>query len=147
AWGYLALLCAAVCVGGDRFFGLTTGWMRDVATAQAVQRRLEGLQYDWASEAIREVLGPVEGSAGEAADRALALLRRFTEDLSEIVRAETADWMLEFGSGPSPLRLQSAASHPGRPPEPQSTQSSQRLHASPVVRTSMPRQRPPEGLR
>ena len=38
-----------VCVGGDRCFGLTPGWMRDVATAQAVQRRLESLQYDWAS--------------------------------------------------------------------------------------------------
>src|SRR5215203_2941587 len=53
-WGYVALLGAGACLGTDRYFGLTTGWMRDVATAQAVQRRLEALQYDWACESIRE---------------------------------------------------------------------------------------------
>lgn len=146
AWGFLALLCAALCVGGDRCFGLTTGWIRDVATAQAVQRRLESLQYDWASQAVREVLGPTEGSAGEAADRGLALLRRFTEDVSEIVRAETADWMVEFGSARSLMRLQSAAPHPVRPPEGQETHA-RRPHAPPGFRAAMPRQRPPEDPR
>jgi len=145
AWGYLALLGAVVCVGGDRCFGLTTGWMRDVATAQSVQRRLESLQFDWASEAIREVLGPTEGSAGEAADRGLAVLRRFTEDVSEIVRAETTDWMLESGSGPAPLRLQSSGLRLPRPPEGCQPQYGHRVHVSPGFRPNMPRQRPPES--
>ncbi len=60
-WGYLALLLGVACVAGDRFFGVTSGWIRDVATAQAVQRRLQVLQFDWASESVREVLGPTEG--------------------------------------------------------------------------------------
>jgi hypothetical protein len=145
-WGFLALLGALACAGGDRCFGLTSGWMRDLATAQAVQRRLESLQFDWASEATREVLGPAEGSAGEAAERSLALLRHFTEDVSEIVRAETADWILEFGSGCSPPRLQWAAPRPSpRPAEGALPASSRRFLAPPGFRPSMPRQRPPEG--
>jgi len=146
AWGYLALLGAAVCVGGDRYFGLTAGWMRDVATAQAVQRRLEGLQYDWAAESIREVLGPTEGSAGEAADRGLSLLRRFSEDLTEIVRAETVDWMLEFRSGSVPLRAQSPPQGSSRQGEHgQGYANGRRFPLPPGFRPSMPQQRPPEG--
>ncbi|MGP4047065.1 SLATT domain-containing protein, partial [Streptomyces sp. 2A115] len=105
-WGYLALLLGVACVAGDRFFGVTSGWIRDVATAQAVQRRLQVLQFDWASECVREVLGPTEGTAGEAAERCLGVLRRFSEDVTELVRAETADWMVEFGKGSAPLAIQ-----------------------------------------
>ncbi|MCC9707257.1 SLATT domain-containing protein [Streptomyces sp. MNU76] len=98
-WGYLALLSCVACVAVDRFFGVTSGWMRDVATAQAVQRRLQVLRFDWASESAREVLGPAEGTAGEAAERCLGVLRRFSEDITELVRAETVDWMVEFRAG------------------------------------------------
>ncbi|MGP4002957.1 SLATT domain-containing protein [Streptomyces sp. 8N706] len=144
-WGYLALLVAAVCVGADRFFGLTSGWIRDVATAQAVQRRLEALQFDWASESVREVLGPTEGTASEAAERCLSVLRRFSEGVSELVRSETADWMVEFRAGSAPLRTQSLVpwgprpEHHGQPPS--------RLPLPPGSRPNMPRQRPPETPR
>lgn len=117
AWGYLALLVATVCVAADRVLGLTAGWMRDVGTAQSVERRLEQLRFDWASESVREVLGPTEGTAAEAAERCLAILRRFCDDVADLVRMETADWMLDFGSRTSapPLRTQSP---PGPPPAP-----------------------------
>ncbi|NJA57038.1 SLATT domain-containing protein [Streptomyces sp. NEAU-H3] len=142
-WGYLALLLAAGCVGLDRYLGLGSGGMRDVATAQAVQRRLQILQFDWASESVREVLGPAEGTASEATERCLSVLRRFTEDVTELVRAETADWMVEFGTGPTPLATQSASGAvplPGRPdPLPQG-----RFPLPPGARPNMPRQRPPE---
>jgi hypothetical protein len=114
--------------------------MRDVATAQAVQRRLQMLRFDWASESAREVLGPAEGTAGEAAERCLGVLRRFSEDITELVRAETVDWMVEFraGAAPSGLRVGGAAARPegvvnGRVPLP------------PGARPNMPRQRPPEA--
>jgi hypothetical protein len=148
AWGYLALLGAAVCVGCDRYFGLTRGWMRDVGTAQAVQRRLESLQYEWATESIREMLGPTEGSACEAADRALTVLRRFTEDMTEIVCTETADWMLEFRSGPAPLRPQPVVVTPtARQGAPTGAANGHRIPLPPGIHPSMPRQRPPEGPR
>lgn len=142
-WGYLALLLAAACLGADRFFGLTSGWMRDVATAQAVQRRLEALRFDWASESIREVLGPTEGTAGEAAERCLSVLRRFSEDVSDLVRAETADWMVEFRCGPAPLRTQALVPWSTRPAPVRPTA---RL-LPPAARPTMPRQRPPEPPR
>lgn len=140
AWGYLALLAAVGCVAGDRFFGVTSGWMRDVATAQAVHRRLQVLQFDWASECVREVLGPTEGTAGEAAERCLGVLRKFSEDVTELVRTETGEWMAEFRAGVVPAASRAGAGReargevapPGRPPLP------------PGARPNMPRQRPPE---
>lgn len=144
--GLVALLLAAVCAGSDRWFGLTSGWMRDVATAQAVQRRLEELQFDWASESVREVLGPTEGTASEAAERCLTVLRRFSEDVSELVRAETADWMVEFRAGPGPLLTQSPGLWGSR--RDQRAQPASRFAALPPgARPSMPRQRPPEPPR
>lgn len=126
----------------DRYFGLTSGWIRDVATAQAVQRRLQALQFDWASESVREVLGPTEGTASEAAERCLGVLRRFSEDVTELVRAETADWMVEFRSGPAPLALQSVGVVPARA---ESSHPSGRFPLPPGTRPNMPRQRPPEA--
>jgi hypothetical protein len=149
-WGFVALLGAAVCAGCDRWFGLTSGWMRDVATAQAVQRRLEMLQYDWAAESIREVLGPTEGTAAEAAERCLCVLRRFTEDVTELVRAETADWMVEFRATTTPLRVQSkgAAGLLGAGARAEgAAQAGSRFPLSPGIRPNMPRQRPPDPPR
>ncbi|MFE0735486.1 SLATT domain-containing protein [Streptomyces sp. NPDC058855] len=140
-WGYVSLLLGAACLACDRYFGLTSGWMRDVATAQAVQRRIQALQFDWASESVREVLGPTEGTASEAAERCLGVLRRFSEDVTELVRAETADWMVEFRSGPAPLALQSAGVVP---PRPETTPPAGRFPLPPGTRPNMPRQRPPE---
>lgn len=141
-WGYLALLVAVACVAGDRFFGMTSGWMRDVATAQAVQRRLQAFQFDWASECVREVLGPAEGTASEAAERCLTVLRRFTEDVTELVRVETADWMMEFRSG-APLGVRNALAGGGRG---EAVVPVGRFAASANgARPNMPRQRPPEA--
>ncbi|MGW1613201.1 SLATT domain-containing protein [Streptomyces sp. NPDC002285] len=142
-WGYLALLLAVACVAADRFFGLTSGWIRDVATAQAVQRRLQALQFDWATESVREVLGPAEGTASEAAERCLGVLRRFCEDVTELVRAETTDWMVEFRTGSAPLGIHAALAGGTR----QDTGTALgRFPAAPTngTRPNMPRQRPPE---
>ncbi|MFB7458141.1 MULTISPECIES: SLATT domain-containing protein [unclassified Streptomyces] len=142
-WGYVALLLCVACVGIDRYFGVTAGWMRDVATAQAVQRRLQALQFDWASENVREVLGPAEGTAGEAAERCLGVLRRFSEDVTELVRTETADWMVEFRIGSAPMGLQAAG--PGAAGRSEPGGGHGRLPLPPgAARPNMPRQRPPE---
>ncbi|EST29589.1 SLATT domain-containing protein, partial [Streptomyces roseochromogenus] len=129
--------------GVDRFFGVTSGWMRDVATAQAVQRRLQALQFDWASESIREVLGPAEGTASEASERCLGVLRRFSEDITELVRTETTDWMVEFRTGTAPLGIQAAVTYV---PRQDAAGSGGRFPLPPAngTRPNMPRQRPPE---
>ncbi|WP_374986603.1 SLATT domain-containing protein [Streptomyces fradiae] len=142
-WGYLSLLLAGACLACDRYFGLTSGWMRDVATSQAVHRRLQALQFDWASENVREVLGPAEGTSAEAAERCLVVLRRFSEDVTELVRAETADWMVEFRAGPAPLATQSLGVAPARGETTGGGAGAGRL-LPPSARPNMPRQRPPE---
>jgi hypothetical protein len=143
-WGYLALLLAVACVAVDRFFGVTSGWIRDVATAQAVQRRLQALQFDWASESVREVLGPAEGTASEAAERCLGVLRRFAEDVAELVRVETADWMVEFRTGSAPLGSQSTVSSGPRGTDAGNVNGRFSMPPGPGARPNMPRQRPPE---
>ncbi|GGS56481.1 SLATT domain-containing protein [Streptomyces griseoviridis] len=148
-WGYVALLLGVACVAVDRYFGVTSGWMRDVATAQAVQRRLQALQFDWASESAREVLGPAEGTAGEAAERCLLVLRRFSEDVTELVRAETADWMVSFRAGVAPWGMRvgadggGGAGRGGAGGEGAVVQG--RFGVPPGGRPNMPRQRPPEA--
>ncbi|TJZ42280.1 SLATT domain-containing protein [Streptomyces piniterrae] len=144
-WGYLALLVAAVCVGCDRYFGVTAGWMRDVATAQAVHRRLEALQFDWAVEGVREVLGPTEGTASEAAERCLGMLRRFNEDVGELVRSETAHWMADFRAGRVPQATYALV--PWAAPRQEGAGQPGRFALPPGARPNMPRQRPPEPPR
>lgn len=145
-WACMALLGAAVCRGCDRYFGLTSGWVRDVATAQAVQRRLEAMQYEWASESIREVLGPTEGTASEAAERCLGVLRRFSEDVTELVRTETTGWMAEFLAGTASLAAQQPVPRdPVRQDNGPATAG--RSAMPPGARPNMPRQRPPEPPR
>ena len=146
-WGYLSLLLGAACMACDRYFGLTSGWIRNLATAQAVQRRLQVLQFDWASECVRETLGPTEGTASEAAERCLGVLRRFSEDITELVRSETADWMVEFRAGPAPMGTQALVSgSAGGRAEPGALPGRFSM-PSVAARPNMPRQRPPEAPR
>ncbi|MFF4653195.1 SLATT domain-containing protein [Streptomyces sp. NPDC001380] len=142
-WGYVLFVLAGACVVADRAFGLTSGWMRDVSTAQALQRRLEAFQFDWASECVREVLGPTEGTAAEAAERCLGVLRRFCEDVSDMVRSETAEWMLEFRAAMTRLPTQAPGVWGGRSEAGGGAQV--RVLPGPGNRPTMPRQRPPEG--
>ncbi|MCI4041959.1 SLATT domain-containing protein [Streptomyces sp. TRM75563] len=144
-WGYLSLLLGAACMGCDRYFGLTSGWIRNLATAQAVQRRLQVLQFDWASECVREMLGPTEGTASEAAERCLGVLRRFSEDITELVRSETADWMVEFRAGPAPMGMQALAAGSGGGRGEPGALPGRFSMPSVAARPNMPRQRPPES--
>ena len=123
--------------------GLTSGWMRG-------RRHRAGGAAAAGGAALRLGVGerpggagPTEGTAAEAAERCLAILRRFCDDVADLVRMETADWMVDFGADGrgAPLRTQSAAwsARPDGPTAP-------RL-AHPGARPNMPRQRPPENPR
>jgi conflict system pore-forming effector with SLATT domain len=104
AWGYVLLAVAAACIGLDRFFGLSSGWMRSMTTAQALQRRLEQLQYEWAAECARGASRTVDG---KLVQNRLALLRAFSDDVAALMQQETAEWVLQFQS--NLLQLESSA--------------------------------------
>jgi hypothetical protein len=95
AWGYVLLAMAAACIGFDRFFGLSSGWMRSMTTAQALERRLEQLQYDWAAECARSAARTVDP---KQVQNRLALLRVFSDDVAALLQQETTEWVLEFQS-------------------------------------------------
>ena len=112
AWGYVLLALAAACIGFDRFFGLSSGWMRSMTTAQSLERRLEQLQYDWAAECARSASRTVDP---KQVQNRLALLRVFSDDVAALMQQETAEWVLEFQS--NLLRLErSNGPRPGSVP-------------------------------
>src|SRR4051794_31207936 len=45
--GYLLIGVAAGCAGLDRFFGYSTGWIRYVAAAMAMEKSLEEFRFEW----------------------------------------------------------------------------------------------------
>jgi SMODS and SLOG-associating 2TM effector domain 2 len=107
AWGYVLLALAAACIGFDRFFGLSSGWMRSMTTAQALERRLEQLQYDWAAECARSAARTVDP---KQVQNRLALLRSFSDDVAALLQQETAEWVLEFQSNLLRLERSNGAS-------------------------------------
>jgi SMODS and SLOG-associating 2TM effector domain 2 len=95
-WGYLFLALAGVCFGFDHYLGLSTGWMRDIATAQRVQRRLQSFQFAWMELNAVEARKDCPESSPLPY---LELLRDFAHDLSDLVIGETDDWVAEFQTG------------------------------------------------
>jgi SMODS and SLOG-associating 2TM effector domain 2 len=103
-WGYLLLAGAGACFGFDRFLGLSAGWMRDMTTAQRIQRRLQVFQFDWtALDAARAA-----DEAAATVEPYLTLLRDFVTDLSNLMIEETSDWVSEFQSGLQLLEAQTS---------------------------------------
>jgi hypothetical protein len=76
--------------------------MRDVVTAQRVQRRTVKFQYDWA--ALSAWAAP---ATPETVPEHLDLLRLFVQDISDITIAETSEWVGEFQTGISRLKNKS----------------------------------------
>jgi SMODS and SLOG-associating 2TM effector domain 2 len=98
---------AAACLAFDRFFGLSSGWMRCMLAAQHLQARVEQFHYDWASAYLT---GPASTT------ERLALLREFTLDVGEVVQRETLEWEQEFQSNLARLEAQATLSGRERTP-------------------------------
>ncbi|MBI4552389.1 MAG: SLATT domain-containing protein [Candidatus Latescibacteria bacterium] len=94
-WGYVSLALAAAFVSYDRYFGLSTGWMRNIITQMSLEKALNELQYDWAILlAQHQGLQPPQ-------DRSRILLQRLKEfslQVDALVRQETDAWVTEFQS-------------------------------------------------
>ena len=46
-WGYVAFALAAAFVGGDRFFGVSSSWMRFTSARMELERVLTEFTFDW----------------------------------------------------------------------------------------------------
>lgn len=92
-WGYVFIAVAAAIVGYDKYFGLSTGWMRYIETQLSLEKALKEFQYDWI------ILNAQQTSTS-------ALLRRikdFSLQIDSLVKQETDAWVLEFQSSVAEL--------------------------------------------
>ncbi|GIJ21353.1 SLATT domain-containing protein [Micromonospora lutea] len=97
SWGYVLLAMAGGCLAFDHFFGLSSAWMRDIATAQALQRALTEFRLDWATTGLRTETDGAYGPVGpEVAKQREELIRTLVTRTSELVEAETGEWLSEF---------------------------------------------------
>lgn len=105
--GYVFLAVAAGCVAFDHFFGLSAGWMRDIAALQALQSRLARFQLDWARWQAAQA-----GADGAAVDvtAALDLIDELVTGVAQVTEAETAQWITDFTSSVAALRQQASPS-------------------------------------
>jgi hypothetical protein len=110
--GYILLAVAAGCVAFDHFFGLSSGWMRDMAAVQSLQGRLARFQLDWArwQAAQAGVLGGEAASSAEAVCAALDLIDGLMTSMTQVTDAETTQWITDFTSSVAALRQQASPS-------------------------------------
>jgi hypothetical protein len=84
---------AAACVGFDKFFGFSSGWMRYISTKITLERMLGEFRLDWAMMVAK--FGPNPPTA----DQVQLMIQRIKEFLSGVttqVEQETQAWVLEF---------------------------------------------------
>jgi hypothetical protein len=108
--GYVFLATAAGLVAFDHFFGLSSGWMRDIAAIQALQGKLGRFQLDWtrwqAEQAGVLPAAPLPSAEGTAA--ALDLISALVTAIAELTEAETAQWIIDFSTSVAALRQQAS---------------------------------------
>jgi hypothetical protein len=91
--GYVSFAAAAGCIALDRFFGLSTSWMRYITTAFAIQRLLAEFQLEWA---VLQVKLSGRQPTREQAEQMLLKLKAFRSEVLELVERETQSWVSEF---------------------------------------------------
>jgi hypothetical protein len=85
-WGYVCFGMAAAIFLFDKFFGLSSGWMRFMVTSLQIERALKEFQFDWIELNIKKA------TPQEFADQ----LKTFALSVNSLVQQETAAWVGEF---------------------------------------------------
>jgi hypothetical protein len=93
--GYVAFAFAAGCVAIDRFFGLSSAWMRWMTTALTLQRMLAEFQLDWSLMQVR-LAGRPPGQ--HEVEQMLLRIKEFRGAVMQVIERETQSWVVEFQS-------------------------------------------------
>lgn len=108
--GYILFALAAACVAADRFFGISTAWMRYVTAALALELIREKHRMEWTRQLAKL------GGRSPAAHEIDVLFRTAEETMlhtREYVQNETMAWVEEFQSSLSQLERR-LNGHPAR---------------------------------
>jgi hypothetical protein len=91
--GYVFAAIAAGVIAFDKYFGLSTGWIRYIQTELALEAALDELQYDWVA-----LLAKIQGQnpAAEQCQAMIQRLRSFVVLVNSKTQQETEQWVMEF---------------------------------------------------
>ncbi len=91
--GYVFAAVAAGIIAFDKYFGLSTGWIRYIQTELALEGALDELHYDWVA-----LLAKIQGQnpTPEQAQAMIQRLRSFIVLLNGQTQKETEGWVMEF---------------------------------------------------
>jgi SMODS and SLOG-associating 2TM effector domain 2 len=91
-WATVALTMAVACVGLDRYFGFSSGWMRFMAAEQRLVRQRHDFEYRWneTPAALADDLTDADVST------LLSLAHANVPAVQEIITGETAEWLTDF---------------------------------------------------
>lgn len=91
--GYVFAAVAAGVIAFDKYFGLSTGWIRYIQTQLALEGALDELQYDWVA-----LLAKIQGQnpATDQCQSMIQRLRSFIVLVNSKTQQETEEWVMEF---------------------------------------------------
>jgi hypothetical protein len=92
-WGYVAFALAAAFVGADRFFGLSSSWMRYMVARLELDRALKEFRFEW-TRLTAELQG--KPLSIENFQVCLKAIQTFTLRVQDIIKQETEGWITEF---------------------------------------------------
>ncbi len=97
--GYLILGIAAGFLAFDRYFGMSSGWIRYMTTLAGIERLRAEFLFDWAA-----LLQKAPATIDDATKLLfLARAQAFQKSVLELVEKETAAWVAEFQSSVADL--------------------------------------------
>jgi hypothetical protein len=92
AWASVFLALAAGAVAIDRYFGLSSAWMRFMTSELQVRRSLDEFEFGWESARAWFSEHPEQADVHQM----IELARSFVTRIADIVQHETDEWMSEF---------------------------------------------------
>jgi hypothetical protein len=92
--GFLCIGVAASLLAFDRYFGVSTGWLRYVAALSAIQRQRAEFLFQW-SELLREISN---SPTPDDLSRFIECARSFRLTIIDVIARETEAWNTEFRS-------------------------------------------------
>lgn len=93
--GVAALVVAGLVLLADRLFGWSSGWLRYMSTALAMERVTQQFRLEWGAYMLaKSAIPPTKENARELFD----IARRFHESIDARVREETEGWVAEFAN-------------------------------------------------
>jgi hypothetical protein len=94
-YGYLLLAISGILILFDKYFGLSSGWIRYITTELGIRKKIRELKFNWMIEINKYNYCAVILDCTQA-EALLNILKDFTIKVDELVNQETSAWAAEF---------------------------------------------------